>query len=133
MPAVGDDLVANFRRVFIQCSGFQAKEVQEILTANLDHDLRFNDGKKYLEELKINAEILLRPDGLRGAMQAAGDAYSEYSYESYDAYSERESIASEPPIDLSDAEARLRPRGKCYAFVLKEVLNENKDFPFSEP
>ena len=74
----GDVDMGDFRRLWAQCSGFHAREPQRILSQIFSSA---NDAPLHGKPNKIEfpVEMLLQPDGIRGAMLGAADAHGEYA------------------------------------------------------
>jgi hypothetical protein len=73
-PAVDGFDLTDFRRLWVQCSGFHAQEPQNLLAELFDADEGDNKSKMNGRM----ASLFLHPDGLRGAMMATADAHGEY-------------------------------------------------------
>ena len=69
----GDVDMGDFRRLWAQCSGFHAREPQRILSQI------FSAANDAPNKIGFPVEMLLHPDGIRGAMLAAADAHGEYA------------------------------------------------------
>ena len=74
----GDVDLGDFRRLWAQCSGFHAREPQRILSQIFSSA---NDAPLHgkTNKMEFPVEMLLHPDGIRGAMLGAADAHGEYA------------------------------------------------------